>query len=127
MRQDGRFIMDAELQQLLQSDSPASRTELHLRLLYSRTCTQLVRAFADGGEVPCHARTLAFIRSIDFERLGLEQAARLRNLAHHLGQSFPCSWPVLGPELRHDLVEHFIEDPSFWGFRGRSLAEGFAV
>src|SRR6201999_1018511 len=60
--------MDAELHQLLQSDSPASRTTLYLRLLYSRRCAQLVRGLGTGA---CHARTLAFVRTIDFDRLGL--------------------------------------------------------
>lgn len=119
--------MDPELEQLLQSDSPASRTALYLRLLYSRSCAHLVRTLSAAGGTSYPPRTLAFLHTIDFERLVLEQDARLRNLAHHLSKSFPCSWPVLEPELRRELVERFVDDSACWRFRGRSLAESFSM
>jgi hypothetical protein len=118
---------DPDLQQLLRSDSPADRTALYLRMLYSRGCASAVRELSAGDRASSDPRVLAFVRTVDFERLGLEQGARLRNLARGLGESFPCSWPVIELELRRELVARFVEDPSFWHFPGRSLAEGFAL
>jgi hypothetical protein len=119
--------MDPELQHLLHSASPANRTALYLRLLYSPSCAQLARSLRASGDSACHAQTLAFLQSVDFDRLALEQRARLRNLAHHLSESFAYSWPVLEPALRRELVERFVDEPAFWRFTGRSLAESFAV
>jgi hypothetical protein len=119
-------LMNPDLQQLLQSGSPASRTALYLRLLYSPSCARAVQALPGGGEW-CDPQALAFVKSIDFVRLGLERNARLRNLAHHLGEAFPCSWLLLDADLRRDLVERFVETPSFWRFPGRSLPESFAL
>jgi hypothetical protein len=118
--------MDPDLQHLLQSDSPASRTALYLRLLYSPNSARAVQELR-GGAGWCNPQTLAFLKSIDFERLGLEQGARLRNLAHHLGEAYPCSWSLLDADLRRDLVEQFVEAPAFWRFPGRSLPESFAL
>jgi len=118
--------MDPDLQHLLQSDAPASRTALYLRLLYSPSCARAVHALL-GGTESCAPQTLAFLKSIDFERLGLEQKARLRNLMYHLGEAFPCSWRLMDVDLRRDLVERFVETPSFWRFPGRSLPESFAL
>jgi hypothetical protein len=118
--------MDPDLQHLLQSTSPASRTALYLRLLYSPNSARAVQALLGGAE-GCEPQTLAFLRTIDFERLDLEQKARLRNLMHHLGEALPCSWALLGADLRRDLAERFVDTPSFWSFPGRSLPESFAL
>jgi hypothetical protein len=118
--------MDADLKQLLESDSPATRTALYLRLLYSPGAARAVQSLGSDAEW-CSPQTVAFVKSVDFERLALEQSARQRNLAHRLGEALPCSWSLLDSDLLRDLVARFVDAPAFWRFPGRSLSECFAL
>lgn len=119
--------MSDGLWNLLQSSSPAGRTDLYLRLIYSPSWSgsafralETERARIDPGAV-------GLLESLDRDRLTLEQNARLRNLAQKLETNLPCSWELMGRDRRLALVEQFVARSSFWAFRGRSLAENFAL
>lgn len=116
-----------ELRSLLTVDTAQSRTQVYLRLLYSPSAGAQARVALTSFGSLLPPRTVAFLETVDFDRLQVEQAARARNLAHQLGQSCPSFHSVMPRADYQELVRRFADSPSFWIYRGRTLAENFAL
>jgi hypothetical protein len=112
---------------LLESGDPRARTLLYQRLLYSPSVATLVQSLLRGGGVKASAATVAFLGSIDFERLAVEQWARLRNLSGHLARSCPGLHAVLPREQVEGMLARFVDSADFWTPSGRTLAENFCL
>jgi hypothetical protein len=109
------------------TDSVESRSALYLRLLYSPRYADCARRSLEDDSHRLPQQTAELLRTLDFERLGIEQRARARNLAHQLGMSCKSLFALLSDDVRISLVRRFCDTEEFWTGRGRSLAENFCL
>ncbi|MFB4373320.1 hypothetical protein RAC92_07040 [Agrobacterium sp. CR_3] len=110
---------------LFTSEEPKDITKLYLRMLYSEkyiVAAKRVLESKNGSEI-----VNRFLRTVNFEILALEQAARTRNLMRHLLRAAPSLNIAVEENLRYQMVREFIEGGAFWESRGRSLTENFCV
>ena len=120
-------IADAELLALIGRDSAEARTDLYLRMLYSPRYALAAQALAQSGDAGMPAATRAFLTTVSFERLRIEQAARTRNLAVALAAGCPTWSSFFDARERFRWISAFADSDAFWRARGRSLPECFAL
>lgn len=122
---DAHALIDEDVSALLWDDCAASRLTLYSRLIYSeRYETAAVKALSNDSSLP--ALTANLIRNLDRGRLVQERMARLRTLSGALKRALPCLVALPRGRLAQE-VRAFCDASSFWGRRGRSLAEHFTL
>jgi len=109
---------------LLKTDTTEARILLYQRLLYSKRWSQSAQFALHQSNIP--ESTYLLLKSINFERLTIEQEARRKNLANHLKRVCP-SLEVIPLELLRISLQHFVDSNDFWIPRGRTLAENFCL
>jgi hypothetical protein len=107
------------------NDSAATQTQLYIRLLFSAECARQTAAALHTGALP--PMIAEWVRSLDFSRLELERAARLRNLSFYLTRSVDTLRALLEPVEWQSLVAGYCDSEQFWRSQGRSLAENFCL
>ncbi|MFD8394439.1 hypothetical protein ACFV2N_35875 [Streptomyces sp. NPDC059680] len=112
---------------LLLRDDREARTELLLRLLYSKTSADVVADALAAGEGRVCPETAAVLATVDFHALTVERAARLRNLNRHLQRTCPPLWQCLDKKTLTPLVEGYADADAFWRSTGRTLFENFCL
>ncbi|WP_152592934.1 hypothetical protein [Nostoc sphaeroides] len=117
----------SELLRLLTDDSVESRIELYTRLLYSSQCAAFVQDALLSGSTKISKANAAFLCTVRFDLLEVEQQARCRNLNRQLSRSCPSLFSVLPKEKLFNFVEEFCNSPDFWVLWGRTLAENFCL
>jgi hypothetical protein len=108
-------------------DDREARTELLLRLLYSKSSADVVAdALTDPSGRVCDT-TASVLSTVDFHALTVERAARLRNLNRHLQRTCPPLWDCLDQETITPLVESYADSDAFWQGAGHTLFENFCL
>lgn len=122
-----RTLPPGVTQKLLLRDDREARTELLLRLLYSKSSAELVAdALKDPSGRVCEA-TESVLSTVDFHALTVERAARLRNLNRHLQRTCPPLWECVEKEAITPLIEAYADSDAFWQSAGRTLFENFCL
>ncbi|GHF59971.1 hypothetical protein GCM10018787_05060 [Streptomyces thermodiastaticus] len=122
-----RTLSSGVTQALLLRDDREARTELLLRLLYSKSSADVVAdALKDPSGRMCEA-TASVLSTIDFHALEVERSARLRNLNRHLQRTCPPLWDCVEAETITPLVEAYADSDAFWQSAGRTLFENFCL
>jgi hypothetical protein len=107
------------------NDSAATQTQLYIRLLFSAECARQTAKALQTGALP--PRVAGWVRALDFGRLDLERAARLRNLSFYLTRAVDTLRALLAPSDWDALVSSYCDSDQFWQQRGRNLAENFCL
>ena len=116
-----------ELAALLSVDTPAARSLLYLRLLYSPSQADALRWIVERQPHLLPEATADLLGTIDFERLAIEQMARVRNLRFELKSLAPEMFRWLGDGPDVEAVRAFCDAKDFWHPRGRTLLETFCL
>ncbi|MEU6373904.1 hypothetical protein [Streptomyces sp. NPDC046909] len=112
---------------LLLRDDREARTELLLRLLYSKSSAAVVADALAAPSGRVSAETAAVLATVDFHALTVERTARLRNLGRQLQRTCPALWECLDQETLTGLVEGYADADAFWRSTGRTLFENFCL
>lgn len=112
---------------LIQTDTPRTRIAVYQRLLYASRWSDFLKTIQKNDDLEIPSSMATFLSTIDFERLAVEQKARMRNLNSHFARSCPSLYLVLSKETRQRLLEEFINYDLMWATRGRTLAENFCL
>lgn len=107
------------------NDSEATQTQLYIRLLFSAECARQTAEALRTGALP--PRVAGWVRELDFSRLELERAARLRNLSFYLTRALDSLRALLEPSDWDVLVSSYCDSEQFWQHSGRNLAENFCL
>jgi hypothetical protein len=121
-RRPGRRAKSFE--RLLREDSLQARTEVYLRLLYSRIAWGALRR-VHADQLP--AATYRLIENIDKDRISGEREARLRNLASFIRRGTPSLFELLGEAAFAEQIVAFADSSDFWKGKGRTLVEAFCL
>jgi hypothetical protein len=118
---------EAEGLALLTSDSHSARTEIYQRLLYGDRWSAFVASVLKENPSAVPRATTSFLETINYERLGVEQRARTRNLRSVLSRNCPSLVGLIGPDAHLELTKGFVNWTEFWTPKGRTLTENFCL
>lgn len=118
---------EAEGLSLLTSDSHSARTQIYQRLLYGDRWSTFVASVLQENPAAVPRATLGFLETVDYERLGVEQRARTRNLRSVLARNCSSLVSLIGPDAHLELTKGFVNWPEFWVPKGRTLTENFCL
>ena len=107
--------------------TPSGQAQLYLRMLHSASFAEQLRA-----EFTSTAHTLpdglrALIATVDFERLRAEHDHRIGDFCTYLAKACPLHKALVEEAMFCELAGAYCDSPDFVSFRGRTLAENYAL